>query len=352
MKLEKLDAIRGFAAVYVVIHHLFGFTPVGPLLGSTIRFPFRFGQEAVILFFLLSGFVIYLSVHKSSKLSFKAYLKKRFRRVYPLAVFSFLLSFLIAHLNKTALGLNDLRDLLGNVLMLQDINNKPGNWFMPFLGNLPLWSLSYEWVFYIIFFPIYKFLPKSNRIYLVFLISAFSWISYLAYPNHISLVLSYLIIWWAGLESAAVYVREKNFTLNNIKHILISLFLMVMLSAIPVIKAVSNNFADYNFQVNQISFPIVTFRHFLFGFLVMLIGLTWWKLKLVLFDKSIGIFCKIAPISYGIYILHFPIYASLNMNGFSENLFFVLLVKTLILIGLSYILEIKVQPLVNQYLFK
>ena len=55
-KLDKLEALRGAAALYVVFHHTIPYDsrlfnlPVGHLM--------RFGQEAVILFFLLSGFVI------------------------------------------------------------------------------------------------------------------------------------------------------------------------------------------------------------------------------------------------------------------------------------------------------
>ncbi len=52
-RLMKLESIRGFAAAYVVAHHsaiAYGGKP--PLL-------LGFGQEAVILFFLLSGFVIH-----------------------------------------------------------------------------------------------------------------------------------------------------------------------------------------------------------------------------------------------------------------------------------------------------
>ena len=347
MKLEKLDSIRGFASLYVMVHHLFGFTPVGLALGSTLRFPFRFGQEAVILFFLLSGFVIYLSVYKTQDLKFKVYFKKRFRRIYPIIIFSFILSVLINFLNRNPISSYDIKDLFGNLIMLQDINNKPGNWFSPFLGNLPLWSLSYEWIFYIIFVPIYRILPEKNRIYRVLLISIVAWMTYLALPNHISLVLSYLIIWWSGLECAVIFVQEKNFTITNLKHVLTSLFIMLVVSFIPVAKAISNGFSEYDHRANQILFPIVTFRHFLFAFFVVCFGLLWWKFNLILFDKSIGIFRKISPISYGIYILHFPVFASLNIDYLSDSLLLIILIKTLIVMFLSYLLEIKIQPIIN-----
>lgn len=55
-RLEKLEAVRGFAALYVVFFHLL---PQKILLfGLNIGILFRFGPEAVIVFFVLSGFVI------------------------------------------------------------------------------------------------------------------------------------------------------------------------------------------------------------------------------------------------------------------------------------------------------
>lgn len=88
-RLEKLEAIRGFAAIYVVFYHLFASGIV--IFGVNLSFLFRFGQEAVILFFLLSGFVIYHSFIKSKDHSnFKVFFWKRFLRIYiPLIIVFF-----------------------------------------------------------------------------------------------------------------------------------------------------------------------------------------------------------------------------------------------------------------------
>ena len=70
-KLEKLDALRGMAALYVVIHHSVSKSIM--LFGLNIANLFRFGEEAVILFFLLSGFVINFSFVKSRDKTFRTY---------------------------------------------------------------------------------------------------------------------------------------------------------------------------------------------------------------------------------------------------------------------------------------
>lgn len=79
MKLEKLEALRGMAAIYVVLHHSI---PHNLRLEELeIGFLFRFGQEAVILFFLLSGFVINYSFSRGNDKTFRTYFFKRFYRI-------------------------------------------------------------------------------------------------------------------------------------------------------------------------------------------------------------------------------------------------------------------------------
>jgi len=53
-RLGRLEALRGAAAAYVVLGHIGNGWYGSPLMGL----PVRFGLEAVILFFLISGFVI------------------------------------------------------------------------------------------------------------------------------------------------------------------------------------------------------------------------------------------------------------------------------------------------------
>jgi peptidoglycan/LPS O-acetylase OafA/YrhL len=78
--LWQLDAIRGAAAAYVVVYHArcFAQTSIAPMMS--------FGPEAVILFFLLSGFVISYSSERRlcEPGGVRSYLVHRFRRIYPL----------------------------------------------------------------------------------------------------------------------------------------------------------------------------------------------------------------------------------------------------------------------------
>ena len=72
-----LELLRLLAATEVVLFHLNGF----PLLGGH-RAPWNaFGHEAVVVFFVLSGFVIAFAAHTREH-SAKAYAVSRLSRIY------------------------------------------------------------------------------------------------------------------------------------------------------------------------------------------------------------------------------------------------------------------------------
>ena len=119
-KLDKLEALRGAAALYVVFHHtiphesrLFN-VPVGHLM--------RFGQEAVILFFLLSGFVINYSFKLSRNKHFGNYFAKRFCRIYIPLIAVMLISYFTQSYEAGEFLEPDIPALLGNLFMLQDLS--------------------------------------------------------------------------------------------------------------------------------------------------------------------------------------------------------------------------------------
>lgn len=343
--LKKLDCVRGFAAVYVTISHWVLYMSFVP--HSVKKMFFSFGQEMVVLFFMLSGFSIYLSFSHYPKISFRQFFLKRFRRIYIPFFIAILVSIVIYYLNGTLESKFSWWELGGNLLMLQDNSElKPGTIVEPFLENLPLWTLSYEWWFYLLFFPLSQFLFNwknvKNRTYVILIFSALSHIFYLILPNHFALLCSYFVIWWSGLELAFIYLRYGNFSNRQVKPILISLFLMCLLTAIPVIAIAPKIRLGY--------YPFLVFRHYFVALSVTTIAIRWSRINWVYFDEVLGIFAKIAPISYAIYLLHYPLLIRWDLTPYISNFWLGSAFKFAIIIALSYLIEIKLQPSLSKWI--
>lgn len=338
--INKLDSIRGFAAFYIFLTHL---VLILNFIPKPLKIFFDFGQEAVVIFFILSGFVMYLSVYNNPDFTFKHYFIKRFRRIYFPLILCMLISVLIVCFNGDFKEF-PLASLVSNLLMLQDFSEvKPGVKFKPFLDNLPLWSLGYEWWFYMMFYPAYKWLSKlPHKIYLILFICTLSYSAYIAVPNRAALVISYFIIWWAGVEAAAVYTKYAKFTYRNMRHVLFSLIGMAVISVIPVLGAE---------QIKLGYYPFLMLRHFLDAYIWIVIGIFWYQNGLKNFDNIFGIFSKLAPFSYSLYILQYPLITKWNISNYISELWIVCLIKIVVIFGLSYLIDIKLQPIVNR-LFK
>ena len=88
MRIKELDAMRGIAALSVVLFHFtFGFNH-----NDTNTF-FHKGYLGVQLFFIISGFVIFMTFEKTQNI--KVFLLGRFTRLYPAYWFACILSFIL-----------------------------------------------------------------------------------------------------------------------------------------------------------------------------------------------------------------------------------------------------------------
>jgi peptidoglycan/LPS O-acetylase OafA/YrhL len=169
-----LDVIRSVAAWAVMWGHLRALffidyqelSPRSPLLRA-VYFVTGFGHEAVMVFFVLSGFLISLSILRSQvsgTWSWASYAISRSTRLYVVlipgllfgALWDFTGKFLFAasHLYSSPLanftGLivqNELnaKNFFGNLLFLQTIFCKT------FGSNGPLWSIANEFWYYVLF---------------------------------------------------------------------------------------------------------------------------------------------------------------------------------------------------------
>ncbi|AIY12353.1 acyltransferase family protein [Cellulophaga baltica] len=169
-RLKILDSIRGIAALLVFYHHIFKFNEIlffnycNKVSFKILKFVSDLNQEAVLLFFIISGFSIGLSVFKkplNSSRSINTYFYRRFKRILPIYWISIIIAFLTGYFLKI-LYLPDFSfiNLLANLLFIQTSSSISDSWAVPYGLNGPLWSLSFEMFFYLIF-PIAYYINKK-----------------------------------------------------------------------------------------------------------------------------------------------------------------------------------------------
>lgn len=293
-----LDFLRAVSALYVIVHHI-------AIHRSWIHDPkfgilFKFGQEAVIVFFLLSGFVIFSSENVRA-LRPRGYYIRRLRRLYPSLIFSMIISSIVLIDNGSFAESFSWSELVGTIVGLQDIDFlKPGVIISPYAGNTPLWSLSYEIFFYLLFPLVLRAWQQSPRIttHVVGFFCCASYVLYVVAPNHWCLVAAYFLVWWSGAMAANAYLN-RTMDFRQIGATLPWLMVLTIISAVVVALIGRVNLYDY---------PILPFRHFAFA-TVALFGvcspLGQSLVRRMPLPSTIITF--LASISYGLYIMHYPL---------------------------------------------
>lgn len=95
-RIGSLDSLRGLAAFAVLISHCIHLQPVdSPVSAAIGRAGQLMGKDAVLIFFVLSGFVLFLSFPAADRFAMRPYLVKRVTRIWPPFAFAILCSALL-----------------------------------------------------------------------------------------------------------------------------------------------------------------------------------------------------------------------------------------------------------------
>ena len=315
-RIKILDSLRGLAALIVVIHHIhkLATTEIGqylsPNLLSALVWVADRHVEAVLFFFMLSGFSIGLSLKADmlqTRKSINEYLYRRAKRILPLYWCALVVGVMIVVLLPRIYNISySPLNLLGNLLFLQTADI-PNAWFIPYGDNGPLWSLSYEVFYYLIAILIIRRRSKHSTNASIFLLSyvllalGMIFINH-QYPNPFSAFLTLLPIWLIGYEFSQYYLQQTKtwvylyllaaiYVILYVLHTfylpsatLLVLYKGVFLSAVALLAYIT--FKHVNTHNRYVSFC-----HNLFNF----------------------IFYKFGQASYSIYIFH---YIFLNLAAY------------------------------------
>ncbi|NVK86846.1 MAG: acyltransferase [Gammaproteobacteria bacterium] len=320
MEIRKLNALRGIAAIIVMISHFSNATNLwGGALGK------GGGQFGVMLFFILSGFLMsLLYANKAFTLpQVYRYAVARFARVVPLFLVVVLVSFLLMKLNVTGVlyNIDSTSELLAHLLMLS--------------GESVLWTIPAEIQFYVIFVGLWLLFSRSPKQLLYTLLVTFMLLFYIGYARPIGDVfgmkvdvsivqsLPYFIV---GTLLGHLYHYIDHFKPYQ-SHGVLLLLLVVPLLFPQVYQALSQQTHDL-WQDTGI-WLVMTLIFFAITFLL--------PDSNPVMSNRVGDF--LGKISYSMYLLHMPVLWQIEKLGINSNaLAFVLFMSAAIFVAwMSYL---------------
>lgn len=168
--IKSLDSLRGIAAIMVFINHLF-YINLGYEQYLKPWFLFKAGHEGVILFFVLSGFVLSVSNSKTNY-SYFQYCIKRIFRIYPAYYVSIVFSIVLFVIIRPS-PISEYTDIfnaqfpsivinkgviLNAIILVTSVSSKI---------NSVVWSLAYEVIISLFLLPLFwKINNKKNIVFL------------------------------------------------------------------------------------------------------------------------------------------------------------------------------------------
>lgn len=271
MRIFELDGIRGVAAMAVVFYHYT--TRYNEMFDTTSVLNFSYGWLGVPLFFILSGFVITLTINRC-KSPFE-FLYRRFMRLYPTYWICLLITLTVINITDFKMFQLPLIDVLMNFTMVSEIfgfNYVDGSY----------WSLLPELLFYflmallMVFNKTNKVLTYNVPILFICIIHYFYQIPFLWH------LLYYLPLFMIGILFYNIYMGRKKYYF----HILI------------VFNLVLSVFLYHKIQSSvPIEYLLFSFTSFIGLFYLFIYG------KLKFLGRSKGL-VFLGTISYPLYLIH------------------------------------------------
>ncbi|WP_143149867.1 acyltransferase family protein [Chryseobacterium takakiae] len=169
MKISQITFTRFVAAMAIVISHF-----NKDLFLYKIRFIsdiFLRANVGVSYFFILSGFIMIIAYHKKEKIGYLDFYRNRVARIYPLYIVGLLLYFFTRY--------SDISFYKSFLYLLGIQSWIPGK---ALILNFPGWSISVEFLFYLVFPWLYNYLySKGNKS--IWIIAVLIWIGTQVFSN-------------------------------------------------------------------------------------------------------------------------------------------------------------------------
>ena len=343
----NLNGLRFIAAFLVIIHHIEQFKSISNVENYWGKVPFIdiIGKLGVVLFFVLSGFLItYLLLteeHSFKKISIRKFYARRILRIWPLYFLIIILAFFvlpnIAIFTLPGYGKDVIYSDLLLKLFLYAIFFP--NLVLSLLGLVPYashtWSIGTEEQYYLVWPIILRYFKKNRIILMFFIIFLYKTFEKILSTNY-SDILPYKNViksFWSsfnidcmaigGIYAILLFQKNKFLKLiqnNTVFYFTTSLAIFLMLKGIYI--------PNIHYE----------FYSVLFGIIILNFA-TNDKIKISFENKLLNYF---GSISYGLYMYH-PIAIILALTisisiGFTTNwlIYPLTFTLTIIMAGLSY----------------
>lgn len=338
-RVYQIDLFRFIAALCVVFYHYLFRGWAGDDMSEVsfngIGHFFRYGFLGVDFFFIISGFVISLSIKHNSIYKF---IVSRFTRLYPIYWVSVILTFLVVIYFGAPRYYADFRQFIFNLTMFQN-----------YVGIRPIdgvyWTLFVEMKFYIFIVGTFLLINKIKKIDIeyVLIIWLVLTIFYIPFSDVILFkkISNYLILDWSSYFIAGMifYQIYKN---GISKKYVIFLFITFMISLYFSIMRL-----DYFVNNFQTTFSPYVIGLIIFTFYILMYMVTTNKMNYLNSPKLI----QLGMLTYPLYLIHqnigFIIFNNLHYN---VNKYLLLLFTILLMLTLSYVLSRFYEPIISNYL--
>jgi peptidoglycan/LPS O-acetylase OafA/YrhL len=290
----------------------------------------RFGHQAVLLFFLISGFCIHYRQAKmiaatqdhhdpilGTVLDIRSYAMRRYRRLYPPLLVALVLTTVFDYLGtrmnpsfyhgETAYPLinanlggasHSLTTLLGNLLL------QPSFAVPAFGTNGPLWSLAFEFWFYVLYPLLLVLSVRCGRKVMIGIVAAVSLAGFIAHqpfpwiPAWILRICIYWIVWTAGALMADAYVARG-------RRMVRSWLAVVAVVSLPLIVILTPRDEQFT-AASDLAWS--TALAILLGYVMLAPP----RALRSIIERSARRLIPLGNISYSLYVVHFPWLALLS----------------------------------------
>lgn len=326
------DVLRGFSAYLVVFAHVYQMM-FQPFFDSVLinKIVYTVAQYAVIIFFVLSGFMISNSIYRNlssnefRKFNIGQFVLNRLLRLYPPLIFSVVIVTLVyfvvtffgikfSHGNEIFLVRESFEynavDILASLFFLQNIST---DFFLTPSMNGPLWSLSYEFWYYVLT-ALLVFSLLHNKLMLVLPAAFFM---YVLFFGKWFLFFGGFFSWGVGFLYLVLYQNIEKFSIRKtgIDTVILLFAFMVLYCLLFTSSEILIFGSRYLFSI---FFVFVLIRLKLFNSLFVR----------AFNDNSVcAFFANSSQFSYTMYITHWPLlmlYYSLLSDLVSFNLKYII----------------------------